>query len=341
MKIYLRPFSFLYEQVVGVKNALYNRGVFEAFKAPIPVVSIGNLTVGGTGKTPLTDFCLKHLVRDGKNVAVVSRSYRADAEAPCWVDVSHPFGARYYGDEPLLLAQANPDVAVFVGSTKWRTAEYATSLSQKKFDLLIVDDGFQHRKLHRDLNIVILDATETLANYEVVPEGRARESWEGLGRADVIVLTKCNLADEAQLKALEDKLPKNKEILHFAYDIQTFWNQKDQQRLSRQDLKGKKIFLVSAIARPDVFEKMMREIGEVSKKSLHYRDHHQYTDSDVRHIVEEFEKSQCDYLVMTEKDAVKLRPLLPSNPALWSASLEVVEQGKKGRLDELIRQTLR
>ncbi len=339
MKTYLRPLSFLYDRIVGVKNSLYDRGVFEAYKAPVPVISIGNLTVGGTGKTPLTDFCLKHLVKAGKKVAVVSRSYRADAEAPCWVDVSHPFGARYYGDEPLLLAQANPDVAVFVGSTKWRTAEYAAS--KDKYDVLIVDDGFQHRKLQRDLNIVILDATETLVNYEVVPEGRARESWAGLERADLILLTKCNLAEEANLKALEVKLPKNKEILYFGYDIQKFWNQKDLEYKTREDMQGKKLFLVSAIARPDVFEKMLREIGEVSKKSIHYRDHHQYTDGDVRHIVEEFEKSQCDYLITTEKDAVKLRPLMPKAPVLWSASLEVAEIGKKGRLDEIIGQTLR
>ncbi|MDG0817535.1 tetraacyldisaccharide 4'-kinase [Bdellovibrio svalbardensis] len=338
MRPYLRPLSFLYDQIVGVKNSLYDRGVIEAYKAPIPVISIGNLTVGGTGKTPLTDFCLKYLVQAGRKVAVVSRSYRADAQAPCWVDVSHPFGARYYGDEPLLLAQANPEVAVFVGSTKWRTAEYA--VRKEKYDVVIVDDGFQHRKLQRDLNIVILDATEDMANYEVVPEGRARESWAGLERADLIVLTKCNLADEANLKALEAKLPKNKEVLYFGYDIRKFWNQKQSEFKSREELQGKKLFLVSAIARPDVFEKMMREIGEVSKKSLHFRDHHQYTENDARQIVEEFEKSQCDYLITTEKDAVKLRPLMPKTPTLWSASLEVAELGKKGRLYEVISEIL-
>lgn len=337
MKIYLKPLSFLYDQIVGVKNSWYDRGFIQAYKAPVPVVSIGNLTVGGTGKTPITDFCLKQLVQDGRKVAVISRSYRADAEAPCWVDVSHPFGARYYGDEPLLLAQSNPEVAVFVGTTKWRTAEYATSVH--KFDMLIVDDGFQHRKLSRDLNIVILDATESLENYEVVPEGRAREAWSGLERADVILLTKCNLATDDALKALEARLPKDKEILYFGYDIQKF--QSPSGMKTREELKGKKLFLVSAIARPDVFEKMMRDVGDVSKKSLHFRDHHQYTDADVRKIVEEFEKSGCDFLITTEKDAVKLRPLMPSTPELWSSSLEVSEISKKGRLHELVRKVLR
>ncbi|QDK37345.1 tetraacyldisaccharide 4'-kinase [Bdellovibrio sp. NC01] len=339
MKIYLRPLSYLYDKVVGVKNSLYDKGVITTYNAPVPVISIGNLTVGGTGKTPLTDFCIKHLVKAGKKVAVISRSYRADAESPCWVDVSHPFGARYYGDEPLLLAQANPEVAVYVGPSKWQTAEYA--VSKKPYDVLIVDDGFQHRKLKRDLNIVILDATESLANYEVVPEGRAREGWAGLDRADIILLTKCNLAEEAHLKALEARLPKDKEVLYFGYELQKFSNPVENKKITRAEMQGKKVFLVSAIARPDVFEKMMREIGEVSKKSLAFRDHHQYTPADVRNIVAEFEKSGADYLVTTEKDAVKLRPLMAKSPALWSAHLEVSEIGKKGRLDEIIGQILR
>ncbi|WP_413944455.1 tetraacyldisaccharide 4'-kinase [Bdellovibrio sp. HCB-162] len=339
MKFYLRPFSFLYDSIVGVKNSLYDRGVIGAYKAPVPVVSIGNLTVGGTGKTPITDFCLKNLVAQGKKVAVISRSYRADASSPVLVDVDHPFAARYFGDEPVFLAQANPEVSVFVGPSKWQTAEYA--VSQDKFDLLLVDDGFQHRKLARDLNIVILDATESLDNYAVVPEGRARESWAGVQRADVLILTKCNLAKDDDLKALEERLPKDKEILYFGYEIRHFRNGKSGEIKACTEMQGQEMFLVSAIARPDVFEKMMRELGEVSKKSIHYRDHHQYTDHDSKHIEEEFHKSQAKYLVSTEKDSVKLRHILSNPSQLWSASLEVAELGKKGRLSEIIGQVLR
>ncbi|WII72020.1 tetraacyldisaccharide 4'-kinase [Bdellovibrio sp. 22V] len=339
MKLYLRPFSFLYDQIVGVKNTLYDRGMFAVYKPTTPVVSIGNLTVGGTGKTPITDFCLKFLVQEGKKVAVISRSYRADAESPVRVDVDHPHAARYYGDEPVLLAQANPDVAVYVGPSKWQTAEYA--VSKEKYDLLLVDDGFQHRKLFRDLNIVILDATENLDNYAVVPEGRARESWAGVERADVLILTKCNLAPESDLKALEERLPKNKEILYFGYEIKNLRNAKTDELKSVTELRDQELFLVSAIARPDVFEKMMREIGTVSKKSMHFRDHHQYSQQDVKNIEEEFRKSQAKYLVTTEKDAVKLRHLMSDPSQLWNASLQVAELGKKGRLSEIIHQVLR
>ncbi len=339
MRFYLRPLSFLYQQIVGVKNSLFDRGAIGVYKAPVPVVSIGNLTMGGTGKTPVTDFCLKSLVAQGKKVAVISRSYRADASSPCLVDVGHPFAARYFGDEPVLLAQANPQVSVFVGPSKWQTAQYA--VTQGSFDLLLVDDGFQHRKLFRDLNIVILDATEALTNYAVVPEGRGREGWQGLERADVIVVTKCNLASEEYLKDLESRLPAGKEVMYLGYEITSLKNAQNKQTMSCAEIKDQEMFLVSAIARPDVFEKMMRDLGSVSKKSMHFRDHHQYTPSDIKNLEDEFAKSHAALLVSTEKDAVKLRALLSHPSQLWTASLEVTELGKKGRLNEIISQILR
>jgi tetraacyldisaccharide 4'-kinase len=343
MKPLLRPLSFLYNKVVEAKTSLYQREVFSTYKAPVPVISIGNLTVGGTGKTPVTDFCLKDLTNAGKKVAVVSRSYRADAGSACWVDVSHPFAARYYGDEPVLLASANPEVPVYVGPSKWRTAEFAVTQPRwdVKYDAILVDDGFQHLKLHRDLDIVILDATEAKENYAVLPEGRARESWNGLKRADVIILSKSNLAKQEDLKEIESRLPAGKEVIHLGYQIKKFRNVRTKEVLPRSAMEGKNLFLVSAIARPDVFEKMMRDIGEISKKSQHYRDHHQYTLADAKKIEEEFKKSGADFLVTTEKDAVKLKSLLNERTPLWGASLEVVEQGQKGRLHEIISQVLR
>lgn len=339
MKPLLRPLSYLYDKVVGMKNALYAGHFFSRYEAPVPVISIGNLTVGGTGKTPITDFCLKSLEAAGKKVAVISRSYRADAGSPCQVDVGHPFAARYFGDEPVLLASSNPRVPVFVGPSKWRTAEYA--VQKEKWDALLVDDGFQHLKLKRDLDIVILDATESLANYAVLPEGRARESWSGLNRADVLVLSKCNLAEDKDLQEIESRLPSGKEVVHLGYQIKKFRNIHTHQTVDREDFKDKNLFLVSAIARPDVFEKMMGEIGDVSQKSLHFRDHHQYTAADVEKIEDEFRKSGADYLVTTEKDAVKLKSLMKETALLWGASLEVTELGKKGRLHEIISQVLR
>lgn len=334
MKILMRPLSKVYSQVVEIKNSLYDKGMISIYKAPVPVISIGNLTVGGTGKTPITDYMLKNLVANGKKVAVVSRSYRADVGVPSLVESDLPNAARYYGDEPVLLAQHNPQVEVYVGPSKWQTAEFA--VSENSFDVMIVDDGFQHRKLHRDVNIVILDATEKIENYDVVPQGRGRESWASLSRADLIVISKSNLATEDELKLLESKLPEGKEIFYLGYQIKEIRQIWTHVPLSRQQLKGKDLFLISAIARPDVFEKMMGELAEVSKHSMHFRDHHQYTPSDVKKIIAAFEESGADYLVTTAKDAVKLKPLLTEKTALWVTDLEVIEVGRKGLLFEKV-----
>lgn len=337
MSIFLRPLAALYHQVVEFKNSLYDRGVIDVYRAPVPVISIGNLTVGGTGKTPITDFLLKNLAQE-KKVAVVSRSYQADVEQPSLVDVEHPHAARYYGDEPVLLAQNNPQVDIYVGPSKWRTAAFACS--QDRYDLLIVDDGFQHRKLHRDLNIVVLDATEKIENYQVLPQGRAREAWHSLQRADVIVISKSNLASEEELGILEKRLPDNKEKIYLGYEIRSLRNVKTGEVMSLRELGGHSAMLVSAIARPDVFEQMMGSACQISKKSLYYRDHHQYRAVDIREILADFAKSGAQYLVTTEKDAVKLRSLLPEDSLLWSASLEVVEISRKGLLYEKVRALL-
>lgn len=344
MRPYLKPFSFLYDQVVGVKNSFYDRGLLKSYQASVPVVSIGNLTMGGTGKTPITDFCLKSLVAQGKKVAVISRSYRAEVKTPSLVQVDRPFAARYYGDEPVLLASANPEVAVYVGPSKWKTAQYATSQSlmkQSSLDLLIVDDGFQHRKLKRDLDIVILDATESLSNYAVVPEGRGRESSLSLSRADLVIVSKANLAEAADLQALQELIPEGKKVIYFGYTIPHCVNVKDGRRLTKSELHGKTLFLVSAIARPDVFENMMGRMGQVHGNSRHFRDHYQYTPADVSVLLKEFQASGSDYLITTEKDAVKLKGLLPDSQLLWTAPLQLDEQGTKGELNEILRQVLR
>jgi tetraacyldisaccharide 4'-kinase len=165
----------------------------------------------------------------------------------------------------------------------------------------------------------------------------------GISRADVIVLTKCNLVVEDQIQSLKKLIPQNKETLNFGYDIQTFVSINSEVK-TREEVLGKKFFLVSAIGRPDVFEKMMGKIGVVSKESLHFRDHHQYSDEDLQQILNKFNKSECDYLITTQKDAVKLIPMVKkmnSAPLIWSAHLDVNELEKRGRLDELIHHYLR
>lgn len=338
MNLLLKPLSQVYQQVVEIKNGLFEKKALKSYRAPVPVISIGNMTMGGTGKTPIVDFCLKALVSEGKKVAVISRSYRADAEDPCWVDVSHPHAARYFGDESVMLAQANPEVDIYVGPTKWKTAEFA--VSKKTYDLLIVDDGFQHRRLERDLDIVILDTTEDWQNYQVVPEGRAREAWHNLQRADLIILNKCNLASAEQMQTLQSHLPEGKAVLKFNYTTTKIKNLLSGELKNKTALRDRELFVFSALGRPEVFENTMSEWAGRPVQSERFRDHHRYSGKDVQQIVLDFKKSMADFLITTEKDAVKIKPLLEGQNFFWAALLEVTEVGEKGLLNEKIRSLL-
>lgn len=339
MKVILFPVAKFLELLVRIRNSFFERQWISVFNASVPVLSIGNLTVGGTGKTPITQLCLQYFTKDNKKVAVVSRSYMAEAQDPCEVDLKHSNAARFYGDEPVFLAEQYPQVSFFVGPKKWQTAQYA--LSQNKFDLLLVDDGFQHRRLKRDLDIVIVDATEDFLNYEMFPLGRGREPWSGLHRANVIILNKCNLVSDSHLAEIKKALPQNKELLCFGYSVDKIVHFKTGSERTLEEIQGKKLFLVSAIARPEIFEKMVAEFGIISSKSLRYRDHHQYTNQDVSDIIKAFKDSGADYILTTEKDRVKLASLIGDSDFFWSVPLSLKEMNQKGRLNEIIRQLYR
>ena len=336
----LGAFTGLYKGVVKFKNYLYDEEYFQALELPIPVLSIGNLTMGGTGKTPLTDYCLKHYSSKNLKIAVISRNYRADVRDMAKVNIHRENAGKYYGDEPTMIAQKNPGVDVFVGPEKFETAQFA--LETVAPELLIIDDGFQHRKLHRDLDIVILDATEDRANYECVPTGRAREPFANLSRASAIVITKVNLvpADEVRKLAAEVSSAFGKPVFCFAYDlVRLIPNVTGLHRLLK-DCRGMKCHLVSAIGRPETFEKSIAGFGITVAKHHVFSDHHAYSAEDVSSMIRELRAAGLNDLITTEKDFVKLKPLWPATVPLWVAPLEVHLQGQEDSFHEILDQIL-
>jgi tetraacyldisaccharide 4'-kinase len=339
MNLFLFPVAKFFELAVRFRNSIFDRQWISVYNASVPILSIGNLTVGGTGKTPITQLCLEYLTNDNLKVGVISRSYLAEVKKPCEVDLKHPKAARYFGDEPVLLAEKHPRVSFFVGPKKWQTVQFA--VSKYKFDILVIDDGFQHRRLRRNFDIVILDATDNYSRYEMLPLGRGREPWSELRRADLIILNKSNMVSKTHLEELRMRLPENKEVLCFDYSVDKIVHYKSEKTLNLKEIKGKKFLLVSAIARPDIFEKMVAEFGVVSADSIHYRDHYQYTPQDVVNILAAYQKSGADFILTTEKDRVKLLSLIGDSDFFWSAPLVVMEKNEKGRLNEIIRQLYR
>lgn len=332
MSIWTGPLSFLYQAVTDIRNDLFNRQTLSIHRVDVPVLSIGNLTVGGTGKTPFVDYTIKYFLRRNKRVAVVSRAYKARAKEPIKVDVEVPQASLHFGDEPVWLAKENPQATVFVGQSKWQIATYA--FAHEKMDLMVVDDGFQHRKLHRDLNVLILDATETIENYRTLPLGKAREKFENIERADMVVLSKCNWADAETLRAIRAKIPAGKEIVEIGSNIYRFRNFHTGQFKEVSEFREKSVLLFCSIARPDFFERTCADLVRETE-SLPFPDHHQFQPDDVESILRKKEKYNLQTICCTEKDAVKLADVWPADQELWVSELEIQILKNKERLYEI------
>ncbi|MBC7370454.1 MAG: tetraacyldisaccharide 4'-kinase [Bdellovibrionaceae bacterium] len=328
----------LYRGVVKAKNYLYEHDYLQAIEISVPVLSIGNLTMGGTGKTPLADFCIKYYLRKHLQVTVVSRNYRAEAKEISKVDTKRPNAAQYYGDEPVLLAIRNPMIDVFVGPEKFETAQVAVAKNPPQ--LVIIDDGFQHRKLHRDLDIVILDATEKRENYECIPTGRAREPFENLARADAIVVTKINLVSEAEVNHLVSQLETQfgKPVFCFAFDLVRLMQKSVAPYRDLSGCGGLRCQLISGIGQPQGFEDGIKKFGLVIDKHHRFEDHHVYTAENVATIISDLERAGITDAITTEKDFVKLRALWPQDAPLWVAPLEVRLLGREDSFYEILDQ---
>lgn len=335
----LKPLSNLYKKIVGFKNYLYDKDYFQSLELPVPVLSLGNLTMGGTGKTPLTDFCLKYYQRRRIKTAVVSRNYKAQVQEAAEVDLKHENAAAHFGDEPVLLAERNPHVHFFVGPLKYETALFA--MEKLNPSLVVVDDGFQHRKLHRDVDIVILDATERLENYACLPVGRAREPWEALARATAFVVTKVNLAPPQQVEELIEKLrPFGKLVVPMSYELMRIRALQGSEEQQLKDLKGQKVMLVSGIAQPLSYEKNLEKFSLQIVEHLKYRDHHPYSREDVDALIKRWREAGSPKIITTEKDFVKLKALWLKEVPLWYSPLEVQIQAQEDGFYEILDQVL-
>ncbi len=290
--------SKIYGAAARTKNWSYDHHVMDAVRISKPVVSVGNLTVGGTGKTPVVDFLLTECEKRKLKALVVSRNYKSKIKDTAKVDLGHPQGAYYFGDEPFLLLEKHPSAQVVVGPEKWKSALWAEQNCQ--FDILIVDDGFQHRALHRDLDVVLVDASQPWEHYQLLPKGRAREDWTGLQRAHQVIISKVDANEDlAKIKEQLSTVTLSESVAEMNYDL---------------------IFPVPAattvvgfcgLGNPSSFQKSL--IGfykENLKGFLEFPDHHNYNLKDIQHLQDLLQQHQAEWLVTTEKDLVKIKSLL-------------------------------
>lgn len=332
MTFLMKILSKIYLGIIQSRNQLFEWRWFAATKVQALVVSVGNISAGGTGKTPITAFLSRELESRGYRVAIVSRGYGGRySESTVRVDPSRRDAAGYFGDEPTMLA-LQTQLPVYVGKSRVEAAERA--VLEYRADAIVADDGFQHRWLHRDVNVVVFDATES--RLQMLPEGRLREPLSSLRRADVVFMTRTRLVstdvlEHKQQLLREQGFTREKKNLFFvAFKIANIVHIHTQSRLTERECT-----LLSAIAKPDNFEAVIKETLLV-REHLKFPDHHAWTQSEWDEIIAKAVNDGGLPIVVTEKDAVKIRALNSNNYPVYSAQMDVAMDGDFS-MDELLR----
>lgn len=295
--------SFVYSFAIRVRIILYRTNMLKSTAVRCPVISIGNLTVGGTGKTPVTMALTDLLRRAGIRPVIISRGYGRKGTALAVVSdgtklLSAPAES---GDEPYLMATRLKSVPVIVSSDRVKAAEYA--IDNFRPDCLILDDGFQHIRLKRDINIILIDGDRGFGNGYLLPRGILREPLSRLADADIALVKggRLNKADSSMLGPM--MLP----LMGFDYEATTFIDLANDTNLSIDEFKAafseQETLALCGIANPDSFIATLRSIGVSVTSKAFFPDHHDYTHDEI----EAMKKSGTDVIVTTEKDGVKLK----------------------------------
>ena len=314
--VVLHAFSFLFALAVSVRYFLYGIGLIRRFPLGIQVISIGNVTAGGTGKTPVTEISARTLAAEGRKVAILSRGYRRK-EAPLWqrlfTQVVEPplvvsdgkhvlLDSETGGDEPYMLASNLPGVAVVVDRNRVKAGRYA--IKRLGCDTIILDDGFQYQRLKHSIEVVLVDATNPFGNGKMLPRGILREPARNLARADIIFLTKCN-GDVSAVREEVRRFNKKAEIVECRHAPKTLRDVWSREEFPLSWLEGKTVCTLSGIASPKGFENSLRHLGAKVVWCERYADHHRYAPSEILYALNRTADMGSDALVTTEKDAVR------------------------------------
>lgn len=310
--------------VTALRNALYDAGRLRAHRLPCAVVSVGNLTVGGTGKTPLVSWLAARLRDAGWRTGVVSRGYgRQDTEDTLLVSDGKALlsDAAHAGDEPYLIARDNPAVPVAVGADRVGAARRL--LAGAPLEVILLDDGFQHRRIARDVDLVLVDGRDPWGNGRLLPGGPLRESVAALARADACIVTRSDgRVPEALAKALA-RHAKDLPVYHGRMQPRGFSGM-DGESLAPGAFKGFTACVFSGIARPERFEDDLRALGVQVAATRRFPDHHNYRPADLEAVARDARAARADVVLTTEKDMVRLLPLPEGTPRLYALAIQPV-----------------
>lgn len=301
----------------------------------VPVLSVGNITTGGTGKTPAVIALAHEAQNRGLNPCVLTRGYGGRLRGPVFVSAENY--ARDVGDEPLLIAMRLQGVPIVKCPDRYEGGMFAIENLEQRPGLFILDDGFQHRKLYRDMDVVLVSALDPFGRRKMLPFGRLREPLDELVRSDVIVITKADLSDDEVTGQI------SRELRLYNSDAPVFVSSHGpssvllgaghHESLTRGDsasasldwLRGRRVFAFCAIAEPGAFLRSIKEAEGVVAGSMFFRDHHVFTRRDISEVMTAAATSGAEWIITTEKDIMRLRALdaLPSNIAALAIDFRI------------------
>ena len=301
----LTPLGWLYGCGMLLRNLFFEKGIFRSHDVGVPVISVGNITAGGTGKTPVVDFLARHFLEKGKRVAVVSRGYGRSSSGMIVVSDGKEIlaTAEQCGDEPLLLARRNPAACVVVDEQRVRGAKFA--IKEFNAEVIVLDDGFQHRAIRRTLDLVLIDAMYPPFHIPMLPAGTRRETLSALGRASGVILTKADAA--ANLDTVKAKIRRYTKVPIFVsrYRPEAFRRAKTGFSINMNSARGKSAVAFCGIAQPESFRQALVSIGMQIVDFMPFGDHHIFTREELQRVLESFKKHEASYIVTTEKDVTR------------------------------------
>lgn len=349
----------LYEMAVRRRVAAYESGSRKSQRLNARVIAIGNITLGGTGKTPMVEYVARYLYSQSHRVAILTRGYgrqtseRQILNAPDSAVAGTAIGAatgevngsgdgsikaRSYqevGDEPLMLARALPSVPIVIDKNRAEAGRWATEAFG--VDVLVLDDAYQHLQLARDLNLLLIDASDPFGGFEMVPFGRLREPLSGLKRADAIIVTRADrLFDQMQTqKVIREYCGNDIPILQVTSSIVRLRHLSSDEVSSLNNFIGRKAAALCGIGNPQAFATDLRQAGINVVSENFFRDHHPFTQADLDRTTEAACRAAADLIITTEKDAMRLEGLKLGEVPVYAAQMEI-QSKDESRLKSLL-----
>ncbi len=340
LQSWLRWAGYPYELAARLRLWGYEQGWLRTHRLPRPVISVGNLTVGGTGKTPVVMYVVDRLTAQGNRVAILSRGYRRRSKAPQLL-VSDGrqvlVGPEEAGDEPYLMARRCPQAVVAVGADRYALGQWV--LSRLPVDCFVLDDGFQHVQLHRDVNLLLVDASDTAGLEAGLPVGRLREPLSAAARASAVLITRVDREQAAEpvRRRLLQACPTLPSPVCVGFPAEEFRRVGTDDRRSRDAFHGRSAVIFSGIGNAGSFRALVEGLGITVSETLAFPDHVHYTHAMVETIRARAKAGRADLLVTTEKDADKVAPLLGADDGCWAVRLRTEIVSGQDRLEQLLR----